>query len=543
MQRARAWRPLSILLCVGAAGTLFGCGEAAGDDDPGPAPEGEGGDGGDGGGSPGAVMVPELEAPVAGCLVRTPGAGFASTPLTPLATLGVVDFEATSTTLQADGVIGLSRGAPSGLGRLAAAVRFAPNGALQARDDLAFRADHALAFDPGRTYAVRAVADLPSRTYAVYVHDPGTGDVVRIARDYALRLPGGGPASLDSLSAIATGGAGQLSVCNVLGVAGTDVAYSREGSYAVAPLPGNQAIVSDGVATTWRLGPAGGVLRRAARGGEVAADPAGNVYVALASGGQLAIHALTPQLAPRWSRVEPVEPFADVAAISADPAGVTVALATPFGVASIRRFPAGGGPGTWLHGGGALAALAPDGFAVATAWEGGLAVLLYDLGGGLRWARSFEAQATIEVLTLGLGGRVVVGGHFSGPITFGGPTLEPVYDGPVDVNSYVLALSREDGEHAFTTRIPTTVLTGAAGNAGRLVIAGETWVTPVFPHLWQLDAGGTLLPGEPEVGFYEQWGRSGRVAIGPSNRIYWERSMVWPRPTSPPFPYLLAIDP
>jgi hypothetical protein len=516
---------------------LLGCGEAVGDGDPGPPEGGEGGD------SPGAAMVPALDAPVTGCLVRTPGAGFASMPLTPLATLGVVDFEATSTMLQAGGVIGLSRGGPGGLAGLAAAVRFAPSGVLQARDGLVFRADHALAFEPGRTYTVRTVADLPSRTYSVYVHDPETGGVVRLARGYALRMPGGKPGSLDALSVIATGTAGQLSVCNVLGVAGPDVVYSREGSYAVAPLPGHQAIVSDGVATTWRLGPAGQVIRRVARGGEVAADPAGNVYVALASGGQLALHAFTPQLASRWSRVEPVAPFADVAAISADPAGVTGALATPFGVASIRRFPATGGAGTSLHSGGALAALAPDGFAIATAWEGGFAVLLYDLAGGLRWARSFDALATVEVLTLGLGGQVVVGGHFSGPITFGGPTLEPAYDGKVDVDSYVLGLSREGGKHVFTTRIPTTVLTGAAGNAGRLVIAGETWVTPIFPHLWQLDPAGNLLPGEPEIGFYEQWGRSGRVAIGASNRIYWERSMVWPRPSSAPFPYLLAIQP
>lgn len=170
-------------------------------------------------------------------------------------------------------------------------------------------------------------------------------------------------------------------------------------------------------------------------------------------------------------------------------------------------------------------------------------MLLYDLKGNLRWGRSFDAPATIEVLTLGLGGRVVIGGHFAGPLSLGGPTLQPAYDGGVDVNSYVLGLRRTDGAHAFTTRIPTTVLTDAAGNAGRLVVAGETWVTPVFPHLWQLDAAGHLLPGEPELGFYEQWGRSGRVAIGASNRIYWERWMVWPRPYSPAFPYLLAIQP
>jgi hypothetical protein len=233
------------------------------------------------------------------------------------------------------------------------------------------------------------------------------------------------------------------------------------------------------VATTWRLGPAGQVIRRVARGGEVAADPAGNVYVALASGGQLALHAFTPQLASRWSRVEPVAPFADVAAISADPAGVTGALATPFGVASIRRFPATGGAGTSLHSGGALAALAPDGFAIATAWEGGFAVLLYDLAGGLRWARSFDALATVEVLTLGLGGQVVVGGHFSGPITFGGPTLEPAYDGKVDVHSYDQVISHERRNHEYTTQIPTTDLTRTTHNPRRHKISDQNWNTPI----------------------------------------------------------------
>jgi len=75
------------------------------------------------------------------------------------------------------------------------------------------------------------------------------------------------------------------------------------------------------------------------------------------------------------------------------------------------------------------------------------------------------------------------------------------------------------------------------------VIAGEDWVLPIFPHLWQLDPAGHVIGGEPDTGFYEQWGRSGRVAVGPSNRIYWERAMVWPSPTSPAFPYLLALAP
>ena len=547
MQRARASRMytiLLVLLCGCAAGLLPACDEAVWwvDDDPDGDPGAADPEGGE---DPGASPDPGFVPPdLDGCLTRISGGGLASMALNPAVTLGVIDLDASVTALDVDAVIGLSRGPATGLGQLAAAVRFGPDGALQARDGAAYAADYPFPFETSMTYRMRIVADLPSRAYSVYVRNPDTGEVVRLARRYALRPPAGSAPRLDALAAVAGGPSGKLTVCNVIGAPPSSVVYSREGSYTVAPLPGDGAILSDGVSTTWKVGPRGQVLRQAARGGEVAADPAGNVYVALSSGGQLALHAFTPQLAPRWSRVDPVEPFADVQAIAADAAGVTVALVGTHGVASIRRYPSNGSPGSFLHAGGSLAALGPDGYAIATMWEGGLAVLLYDLAGELRWARTFDVPATVEVLTLGLGGRVVFGGHFSGQTTFGGPTLEVAYqDGVIDINSYVVALSSTDGAHLFTSRLPTTVLTGAAGNSGRLVIAGETWVTPVFPHLWQLDPAGNLLPGEPYTGFYEEWGRSGRVAISASNRIYWERSMVWPTPYAPPFPYLLAIAP
>ena len=533
MARARASRIFPILLCGGAAATLLACGVGAVDAEEEP-PPGGGGPFGDGmGGNPGPTLAGD-------CLLRPVGQGFASVPLSPAGALGVIDLEATVTSPEVEGHIGLGRGSAPAASRLAAAVRLVPGGAIEVRDGAGYRADVAVPVEVSRTYPVRLVADVPSRTYSVYVQ--AGADTIRLAQRYALR-PQAGAAGFDALSAMAAGQSGQLAVCNILGDAPAAVAYSREGSYAVAPLPGDQAIVSDRVARTWRLGPAGEVLARAARGGEVAADEAGNVYVALASGGQLALHAFTPALARRWSRVDPIELEADVRAIAADPAGVTVALATVRGVSSIRRYPAGGGAGRRVHDGAALAALGRDGFAVATTWIGGIAVALHDRDGNQRWSRAFDNDATAEVMTLGQGGRVVLGGHFEQPISFGGQTLDPVFQGEVDVNSYAVALASADGAHVFTTRIPTTRLTGAAANAGRVVIAGETWVTPIFPHLWQLDTAGNHLPGEPYVGFYEQWGRSGRVAMGASNRIYWERAMVWPAPDSPPFPYLLAIRP
>jgi hypothetical protein len=541
MARARASRIFTILLCGGAVATLLACdGGAVVAEEEDPPPGGDGSSGDAAGGEP---SWPALDG---GCLIRDASQNLGSVALSPARALAVIDLEASVTSPEVTGLVGISRGGAGAPGRLAGALRLVPGAAIEVRDGSVYRADAEVRVEAGQAYPIRLVADAGAGTYSVYVR--AGGDTIRIADRYALRLPPGGTASVDALSAGAVGGSGQLSVCGIFGDAPAAVAYSREGSYAVAPLPGARALVSDRVSRTWLLGPAGELLARTARGGEVAADEAGGVYVALASSGQLAIHALTPQLAVRWSRVDRVEPAADVQAIAADAAGVTVALATASGVSSIRRYPAGGGVGRVIHGGdGTLAALGRGGFAVATAWPGGIAVELHDASGGLRWFRAFDNDATAEVLALGEDGRVVLGGHFEQPISFGGPTLDPVLGSEVDVNSYAVALAGADGAHVFTARIPTTRLTGAAIGAtaggGRVVIAGETWVVPVFPHLWQLDAAGHLLPGEPYVGFYEQWGRSGRVAVDATNRIYWERSMVWPAPGSPSFPFLLAILP
>jgi hypothetical protein len=525
-------------LCGWALAQLPGCDEAASGDGPGAGAPPDAASNSDGG---------PLDA-IDGCLARAAGGGFASVPLGPASAMLAVELEARVSSLEADGVIGLSRGAATSFDQLAAAVRFAPSGMIDARDGAGYRADVAFPFRVDRAYAVRFIADLGSRTYSVYVRDPDTGEVERIARRYAFRpaRADAGATVLDTLAAITDGPAGQLTVCDARSAAPSAVVYSREGAHAVAPLPDDQVLASDGVATTWRLGAAGQVLEQVARGGEVAVDPAGNVYIARAAGGQLAISALTARLAPRWSRTEAVDPAAAVQAIAADAAGVSVALATAQGVVAIRRYPAAGGAGAQVHAAAARAALARDGFAVARTWPGGVAISVHEPGGAVRWTRTFASAVTVQVMTLGLDGRVVLGGHFEQAISFGGPTLEPVYDGEVDVNSFVVALARADGAHVFTRRIPTTRLTGAGGGGGRLVIAGETWVTPIFPHLWQLDGAGNLIPGEPYVGFDEQWGRSGRVVVGATGRIYWERLMVWPGPSWPDLPaftYLLAIRP
>jgi hypothetical protein len=479
-------------------------------------------------------------------MVHVAGGGFGDLTLPLASTLAITDLEATPAIDPAlDGVIALARGTAPSFAALATSVRFSTAGVLDVRDGTAYRADAAIPFTLGQAQKLRIVADIPSHTFSVYV-DLG-GYTERLAQRYAFRRTTANVPGLDRLAAIVDGAAGELSICDVIATAPAPVAYSREGAYGVVPLAGDRALVSDGGTATLRLAATGAVLSQIAVGGEIAADPAERAYVARVTDGQLAVHAYTAALALRWSRLDPVAAGTRVLAAAADPAGVTLALVSAGDAISLLRYPAAGGAGTLLFAGGTHAAVAADGFAVATASPSTSAyeVSVFASDGARQWTRSFPGAvgATLEVMTLGLGGRVVLGGHYDSPITFGGPTLEVVYQGEVNVNTYLVGLDRAAGAHVFTNRVNATRLTGAAGNGTRLVVAGERIVTPIFPDLWQYDASGAQVAGAPYTGFYEEWGYSGRVAVGASNRIYWERSMVWPSPTSVPYPYLLALRP
>ena len=479
-------------------------------------------------------------------LIVKAGDGFVSVPMRPASTIALVSFVVTVTEPNLDAVIGLSRGAPATFDHLAAAVRFSPSGVIEVRDGAAYRGTHP--YHPGKPYRIFVVADVLQHTYSVYVHETDYQEwTVCLAQSYAFRPSQVGVTSLDTLSAIVDGPSGQLTIHPAVDYDTSAVAYTREGRYsAVVPLPHEQALLSDRVAMTWKLGPAGQVIGDLLRGGEVAADPAGNVYVAHAHGGKLAIHAFSPELGPRWSRVDDLDaPLANVQAIAADAAGVSIWLGTAQG-GSIRRYPADGGPERWSRDGGTVAALGREGVAVATQALDGISVTFYGLDGGQRWSRSFDVAATPEVMTLGLDGRVVLGGHFTAPITFGGPTLEPVFvGGELDINSYAVAFGQVDGAHVFTTRIPATRLTGVGANAGRVAFAGEEIAQQVSPHVWQLDPAGNALGAPRSSVFFHDWGRSGRVAIDAANRLYWELAVVlWGfNRADPGFPYLVVLAP
>lgn len=534
MQATRVVRLWSFLLCGAAAAAAPACAVV---------------DLGQSGAEPAPAAAPEesvAEAALAGCTAYSAGGGFGSEAFTSTSTLAIADLEATATGSAAlDAVIAMTRGAPTSFNHLATSVRFSTAGILDVRDGTAYRADASVPFTLGQVRKLRIVADIPSHTFSVYV-DTGFGATTRLAKRYAFRSTTATLPSLDRIAAIVDGAAGQLSVCNTLLTSSTKVAYTREGGFGVVPLASDVVLASDG-ASTLRLSATGAVLSQLAVGGELAADQLGRAYIASVSGTQLSLGAYTDTLTPIWSRLDAVAAGSRVLAVGADAGGVTVALGG-FGIpVTVLRYPAAGGAGATLYTGGTHAAVAADGFAVVNATSTTYDVSVFANDGTLQWTQSYPGAigAAIHVMTLGLGGRVVLGGRFYSAITFGGATLNyfPPQPGTPNTNTYLVGLDRATGAQVFLNRVNATQLTSAAGNGGRLVVTGERIVTPIFPDLWQYDATGAQVAGLPNTGFYEQWGRSGRVAIGASNRIYWERTMMWPMPTSSAFPYLLALTP
>jgi hypothetical protein len=483
------------------------------------------------------------------CATTTSTSGFTNQAVQAASALSIVDLEVTpSGSMALDGVISLSSGAASSFNQLATSVRFSTSGVLDARDGAAYRADISHAFSLGSSRKIRIVSDLKSHTFSAFVNITGSPTTQRLAGRYAFRSTAATVPSLDRLAAKVDGASGQLSICNVVSTAPTAVAYVRDGAYGVVPLASDRVLISDGTGITMRLDPNGALLNQAAVGGELAADPSERVYVARVVGTTLAIDAFTSTLGARWSRSDPTIPGSRVLAMAADAAGVTVAVSRVSAPIAFLRFSESGGPPILLHSGGTHAAVGSDSFAVATASSGEYEVSLFTNDGKRRWTQYFGGAvgSTIEAMTLGLDGRVVLGGHYSSQITFGGERLDlAITPDGLNLSTYLVGLDRQTGAHVFTNQINASRLTSIAGNGARIAVVGERVIAPIFPHLWQYDASGAGVGGggEPYTGFYEEWGRSGRVAISASNRIYWERSMVWPTPTSTPWPFLVAMRP
>lgn len=481
------------------------------------------------------------------CLIVTAGDGFVTAPLPDATVLDTLTFTATPSAANIDAVIGLSAGPAARFSDLAAAVRFAPSGFIDVRDGDVYRVDVARRYGAS-ALDFRVIADLTSHTYSVF---QGTSwEAQELARQYKFRAPQGaqgargarGPVThLDRLAAIVDGAQGSVTICQARSTPSTGVAFSREGRYAVVPLANDQALVSDGT-TTQRIDGAGRTVAQLARGGELAVDAVGHVFVARVEGTTLTVDKYDLSFAPRCRATQPVLAGSTIQAISGDPSGaVVVGLATlPGGRVTVARFTAGCALASqlWVSG----EAVAIDGDQPIVAWNdrGTVRITRFAASGAIVWTQAFAGSAAITAMAVDPSHQVLFGGELFTATDFGGGTLPTLSTDNGPRNGFIVKLSAT-GAHVFSSRTGYTLVGGIASNGPRIVVSSTERTQFHYQRLQMFDAVGTPVASTGfDTGFGEH-GVGGRVAIGRSGRVWWNLETRWP--LVPGWPYLVVLNP
>jgi hypothetical protein len=437
-----------------------------------------------------------------------------------------------------DGVIALTPDPATSFDNLAAAVRFSPDGVIDARNGDHYMADAVVPYSPGESRRIRIIADVATQTFSAFVAT-ANGASVQIAHRYAFRAASKA-AFLGNVSSVVDSPAGTLATCAIEHRISVGLRWLRDGNFDVAPLAANEAIVSDGT-TTQHVGASGGVIAQLAAGGKVAADPSGNVYLARITGGNLVVEAYTATLAPRWSRTQAVGAGQQVVAIGADASSVVAATGpTAGGVTLARRWLADGTDSTALTGLTADAiAIGPAGLVLGTADGTTVTLRKFALGDTApAWERSFQNSARIAGLALSTSGTVAFAGTFDGPISFGGDVVQPGAGGKV----YAATLTAT-GDPGFVRALGDLASVASIAVNGGLVAISAQGATFGDKRLTNLEADdGAEIFGEDERNpFNFTAGTGGRVAVGSTGRVFWNVLDAWPTTSS--YPYLMSLQP
>ncbi len=145
----------------------------------------------------------------------TTSGAWVSTPLPTATSTMTVEFDATPSGSNIDGVFGLSDGTALGYSNLAAIVRFNTSGMIDARNGGIYSALTAIPYVAGKTYRFRLYANLSNHKYNAYVSDNGATFQL-IGKSYGFRTEQSAVTALSNLAMIA--GAGSATVCNPITV-------------------------------------------------------------------------------------------------------------------------------------------------------------------------------------------------------------------------------------------------------------------------------------------------------------------------------------
>jgi|GEM_PF-808156 len=152
-----------------------------------------------------------------GTVVVSAGGVWTNTAMTSQTGTFTATFNATPSADPTNAVVGLSNGSQTAFSGFACAVRFNTSGNIDARNGGAYAAASTIAYAPNTTYAFRVVANVPARTYSVYV-TPAGGSEVTVGSNYAFRTEQASVASLNNWGAVvdtaANGGVGSLTVAS-----------------------------------------------------------------------------------------------------------------------------------------------------------------------------------------------------------------------------------------------------------------------------------------------------------------------------------------
>jgi hypothetical protein len=320
--------------------------------------------------------------------------------------------------------------------------------------------------------------------------------------------------------------------------------YSREGRLTVAPLANDEAVLSDGTFLT-RVDASGTILTSALRGGEVAAD-ASNVFVANLLNSTFTIDNLDPSLNPRWgiAMVGTFQPGNTIQAITIAPDGAAlVAINTSQpgsigGSLDVWRFTQAGAVAVMRGITGRVAAFDGANTIVASNVNSVIRIARYDAGGSPSVVRDFTGAVTLTAIAVDAAHNIVFGGALSTNVDFGGGVLVAGHpqENP-ETNAFVVELSGT-GAHIFSTKTGGSVIQGIATGGQRIAVSDTLLTQFSRERLFEFRTDGTPISTGLFTGLGE-FGRGGRVFMGPTGRVWWNLDTYWPRFNA--FPYLLTV--
>jgi hypothetical protein len=441
------------------------------------------------------------------CTTATAGGGFVNGPFAPQETFVTVAFDATPSDSGVDVVMGVSSSPASSFSDIAAAVRFNPDGRIDARDGDGYREVPGL--DPyvaGESYHFVLMLDVLAHQYAVSVN--GSAILGRLA----FRTQQAHASSIGNLVIESDGEAGAGTRCAVTVTPARDAAYVHDTGIAgplwVALPDGRYLSTSEGETVVYDT--AGFPAGTAPLAWPLAVDAAGNSYQTggfwgtydtgagtLTSAGGSDIFLLKYDAAFHLVRATryggPDDDMVTPPIVNAR-GDVLLVLDTNLTVLDAQ--------GNVVYGSerwnGLYGALAPDGSVFSSddpPTYGAFSFTRRDPSGNVAWTRVLpilEGRASLQAIAADGTGGLVFAGQMDGTLDLGGGHRFALVGGDAGVKTFIAKLDA-DGQYVYATGTNIDTFYGLTVDAcGNAAVSGQH-VNPDVARLDEYRADGSLL--------------------------------------------------